>query len=401
MKQQRSSSSSTNSRSGAVQVTIREVAAHADVSVGTVSNVLNRPHVVAPETLARVQRAIADLGFVRNAGAALMRGGRARTIGLVVLDVANPFFTELARGAEDAAREHNHLIILCNSDEDVEQEHRYLEVLEEQRVLGVLISPVAADGSRLDGLRERGTAIVLLEQIRANYCSVRADDIAGGELAAKHLLDLGHRQIVFVSASHTISQYRDRLVGVRRAVAQRGHDPATLQVIETGAVGTMKDGSLAAARILQLPVPVTGAVCGNDLIALGLTGALRRAGLSVPHDMSVVGYDDIELAAENSLPLTTIRQPKQNMGRTAAKLLIDEAEQGSRHTHQQIVFQPDLIVRSTTQAVAMPAGRDARQRAGRMRASSAEPTNAPPGTLPGSRWTLDAADTTALPSPGN
>lgn len=352
MKQQPASEGSPAAGASSSLITIREVALEAQVSIGTVSNVLNRPNVVAPETLARVQQAISDLGFVRHAGAALMRGGRARTIGLVVLDVANPFFTELARGAEDAAREHHHLIILCNSDEDPEQERRYLDVLEEQRVLGVLISPVAADGARLDRLRKRGTAIVLLEQARANYCSVRADDVAGGELAANHLLDLGHRNIVYVSASHTISQYRDRLIGVRRAIAQRGHTPAMLQVIEIGAVGTMKDGSLAAAQLLHLPVAVTGVVCGNDLIALGLTGALRRSGLSVPTDMSVVGYDDIELAAENSLPLTTIRQPKQNMGRTAANLLIDEAERGSKHTHQQIVFQPDLIIRDTTRAVA-------------------------------------------------
>jgi len=352
VKQQRTSISSPGAQNLVSLVTIREVAVEAEVSVGTVSNVLNRPHVVAPETLNRVQQAISKLGFVRHAGAALMRGGRARTIGLVVLDVANPFFTELARGAEDAAREHNHLIILCNSDEDPEQEGRYLDVLEQQRVLGVLISPVAADGSRLDGLRKRGTAIVLLEQARTNYCSVRADDVAGGELAAGHLLDLGHQKLVYVSASQSISQYRDRLAGVRRALVERGQASSALEVIEVGAVGTMKDGSLAAAQILNRQLSATGVVCGNDLIALGLTGALRRAGVSVPEEMSVVGYDDIELAEQNSLPLTTIRQPKQNMGRTAAKLLIDEAEQGARHTHQQIVFQPDLIIRGTTQAIA-------------------------------------------------
>jgi LacI family transcriptional regulator len=339
-------------------VTIRDVALRAGVSVGTVSNVLNRPNVVAPDTLAKVQSAIASLGFVRHAGAALMRGGRARTIGLVVLDVTNPFFTELARGAENAAREHNHLVILCNSDEDAEQERRYLEVLEEQRVLGVLISPVAVDGAQLDRIRQRGTAVVLLEHARPTYCSVRADDAAGGRLAALHLLDLGHERLLYVSASPRITQYSQRLLGVRQALAERGRPASTLDVIEVGAIGTMKDGSVAATQMIERGLRSTGIICGNDLIALGFIGHMRRARVNVPADISVVGYDDIELAEQNSLPLTTVRQPKQNMGRTAAKLLIDEAEQGTQHTHQQIVFQPELIVRKTTGPVTTQAAID-------------------------------------------
>ncbi|MDT5026337.1 MAG: LacI family transcriptional regulator [Micromonosporaceae bacterium] len=329
--------------------TIRDVAAAAGVSLGTVSNYLNRPNAVAVATRNRIRQAIDDLGFVRNAGAALVRGGgRARTIGLVVLDVANPFFTELARGAEETAREHQLLIILCNSDEDPEKEQRYLEVLEEQRVLGVLISAVDGDATKIDWLRQRGTSVVLVESARPNYCSVKADDVGGGELAAEHLISLGHRTLIFATASLGVRQYHERLTGVRRAIARHGLPEGSLTVVEQGIKGSAADGRLAADHILEQKMPGTGIICGNDLIALGLTAVLLRAGVRIPQDVSVVGYDDIELAQQSVLTLTTISQPKQNMGRTATQLLIEEADNGKRHAHQQIVFQPELVVREST-----------------------------------------------------
>ena len=339
---------STEASATGVSVTIRDVADAARTSVGTVSNVLNRPNVVAPETLRRVQAAITELGFVRHAGAALMRGGRARTIGLLVLDIANPFFTELARGAEAAAREHDHLVILCNSDEDPVQEQRYFEALEEQRVLGVLVSPVDERSATINWMRQRGTAVVLLERARPDFCSVQADDVSGGELAADHLLDLGHRKLLFVTGSLAISQYANRLVGVRRALSRRGLPGDALEILEYPNAGSMKDGGQAASDLLAKSSTATGVVCANDLLALGVVGALARAGASVPAAFSVVGYDDIELAEQNALPLTTIRQHKHRMGFAAAELIIDEAENADSHTHQQIVFQPELVVRSTT-----------------------------------------------------
>ncbi len=339
---------STNALVSKTSPTIRDVAAAAGVSLGTVSNHLNRPNSVAPATRAKIQQAIEQLGFVRNAGAALMRSGRARIIGLVVLDVANPFFTELARGAEEAAREHELLIILCNSDEDPDKEQRYLEVLEEQRVLGVLISAVDGTGAGVDWLRQRGTSVVLVESVRPNFCSVRADDVGGGDLAAEHLIGLGHRELIYVSASLKVRQYQERLMGVRRAMARHGIPESALRLVEEGVKGSTVDGRLAGERIVGERIPGTGILCGNDLIALGLTAALVRAGVRIPQDVSVVGYDDIELAQHNALALTTIAQPKQSMGRTATHLLIEEADHAGRHAHQQIVFQPELLVREST-----------------------------------------------------
>jgi len=348
-----------NAANSSVAPTIRDVAAAAGVSLGTVSNYLNRPNSVAAATRDRIREAVDTLGFVRNAGAALIRSGRARTIGLIVLDVSNPFFTELARGAEEMAREHELLVILCNSDEDPDKEQRYLEVLEEQRVLGILISAVDGDSANVDWLRQRGTSVVLIEGARPNFCSVRADDVGGGELAAEHLISLGPRTFVYVTASLGVRQYQERLTGIRRTIARHGLPDSALTVIEHGVKGNTEDGRWAADRILADKIPGTGVLCANDLIALGLSATLLRAGKKVPQDYSVVGYDDIELAQLGALALTTVSQPKQSMGRAAAQLLIEEADTGRHHAHQQIVYQPELIVRESTGPVRTPRQRRA------------------------------------------
>ena len=351
-------------RRGGRHVTIRDVALEAEVSLGTVSNVLNRPNSVTPETRQRVLDAIESLGFVRHAGAALMRGGRARVIGLVALDIRNPFFTELARGAEDAAREAGHLLILCNSDEDADQERGYLEVLEQQQVLGVLVSPVDERSEDLKRLRERGTAVVLLGRPQRDYCSACVDDVSGGESAADHLLDLGHRRLAFVTAPLTISPYRDRLAGVRRALARRDLPEEACEVFEVGSLGTAAEGREASDLLVRQHPAATGVVCGNDLLALGVIGGLVRCGVRVPDDISVVGYDDIELAQQSPLPLTTVRQPKHELGRIATKLLIEEAQRGPTHVHQQIFFQPELVVRETTARPRIEGARPRRARRG-------------------------------------
>src|SRR6201986_4791750 len=182
-----------------VPVSIREVAARAGVSVATVSNVLNRPEIVAQATRDRGNAAIRELGFVRNESARQLRAGRSRTIGLVVLDVANPFFTDLARGVEDEASKAGLAVILCNSDDQERKEKRYLELLEAHRVQGVLITPVVGAGSRLARLARRRPPVVLVDSRSPSrgQCSVAVDDVLGGDLAVSHLLDAGHEQIAF------------------------------------------------------------------------------------------------------------------------------------------------------------------------------------------------------------
>jgi LacI family transcriptional regulator len=329
------------------QVTIKDVAALAQVSLGTVSNVLNRPDKVSSPTRDRVLAVIEELGFIRNAGAGQLRGQRSRALGLVVLDVANPFFTEMARGVEDAANDVGYVTILCNSDGSRSKERRYLDLLEEQRVEGLLITPVSEDLSRLQELRARGLAVVLLDRrgIGDELCSVSVDDIEGGRLAAQHLFAMGHPRLTYVTGPMSITQCADRFSGVLLAARQAGVHRKQVRIVETAAL-TVTAGRLAADRILAGKSTHSAVFCANDLLALGLMSQFHRNGLRTPDDVAVIGYDDVELAADASTPLTSVRQPKQKLGSVAARLLLDEAN--PQHVHQQVVFQPELVVRASS-----------------------------------------------------
>jgi LacI family transcriptional regulator len=340
-------------------VSIRDVAAHASVSVGTVSNVLNRPEIVAQSTRDRVNAAIKALGFVRNESARQLRAGRSRTIGLVVLDVANPFFTDVARGVEDEASRSGLSVILCNSDEKLPKETRYLELLEEHRVQGILITPVAGADERLARLQSRGTPVVLLDSrsLTGNQCSVAVDDVLGGDMAVSHLLELGHERVAYVGGPFSLRQVADRLDGAVRAVRRAGGTEDDLIRVETAALN-VSAGQRAGADIAQLPARQrpTAAFCANDLVALGLLQEMTQRGLAVPDRLAIVGYDDIELAAAAAVPLSSVRQPRQQLGRTAAQLLIEEALVTDGHKHRQVIFQPELEVRRSSQPRRATAG---------------------------------------------
>jgi LacI family transcriptional regulator len=329
---------------------IREVAARAGVSVGTVSNVLNRPELVAETTRSRVRLAIDELGYVLNDSARQLRAGRSRAIGAVVLDVANPFFTEVVRGVEDTVSTDGYVVILCSSDDSAEKEGRYLRLLEEQRVLGVLITPVHSDSSYLRRLCGRGIRVVLLDRPSSSkeLCSVAVDDVLGGELAASHLLAQGHTRLGFVNGPVSIRQCADRRRGVRRAVRAAGLDPRTAVVEVTRPALNAHQGEASVAALLAARPRPTAVFCANDLLALGVLRGLAAKGLAVPDDLALVGYDDIEVAAMLSTPLTSVRQPKYQLGQAAAELLLAEAHEPDTHRHAQTMFQPELVVRESS-----------------------------------------------------
>lgn len=330
-------------------ISVREVAAEAKVSVGTVSNVLNRPDKVAAATVARVQAAIDLLGFVRNDAARQLRAGRSRSIGLVVLDVGNPFFTDLARGAEDRAAEAGLAVLLGNSDQTSARESAYLDLFEEQRVHGVLISPLADDsGDRLRQLRQRGTPTVLVDRQTddRSFSSVAVDDVFGGHLAVSHLIGLGRRRIAFVGGPQSIRQVADRLAGARNAVA--GHPGVTLETLQTESLSVL-DGRAAGEALRARPVAERpdAVFAANDLLALGVLQALNMFGdVHVPGEIALIGYDDIAFAAAAVVPLSSIRQPSALIGSTAVELLLREAEGGFEP--EQVVFEPELVVRAST-----------------------------------------------------
>lgn len=329
---------------------VREVAAAAGVSVGTVSNVLNHPEKVAAATVQRVQSAIDELGFVRNDAARQLRAGRSRSIGLVVLDASNPFFAAVARGAEARAEADRFAVLLGNTDEDAAREDAYLELFREQRVNGVLITPVSDDIAKLRRLQDAGTPVVLVdhEAPDSGLCSVSVDDVEGGRLAVSHLLESGRRRIAFIGGPSTIAQVAHRLSGARSAVS--AVPGASLEVIEMPAL-TVLNGREAGERLVRrLEAERPDAIfAANDLLAVGLLQALTMfSALRVPEDIALIGYDDIDFASATVVPLSSIRQPAQLIGRTAVELLLQSIGDPDGDFERNVRFRPELVMREST-----------------------------------------------------
>ncbi|MFE1500118.1 LacI family DNA-binding transcriptional regulator, partial [Streptomyces albidoflavus] len=252
-------------------VGIKEVARQAGVSVGTVSNVLNRPERVSGDVLARVHAAIDLLGYVRSESARQLRAGRSRMLGLLVMDTGNPFFAALAQGTERVAAEAGLGVMVCNSAESASAEQAYLSLFVEQRLRGVLLAPVASDGEPWKALLRANIPFVVVDRAvdAQTACSVAADDVQGGTLAGRHLLSAGHRRIAYVRGPHHLQQVRDRREGLVRAVEESGLGADAIVDIpaEKLDVGSGRD---AGARLIGLSPRPTAVFCANDLLALGV-----------------------------------------------------------------------------------------------------------------------------------
>jgi LacI family transcriptional regulator len=335
---------------------IRDVAERAGVALGTVSNVLNRPERVAEATRIRVLQAIDDLGFVRNDAARQLRAGKSRTLGLVVLDVRNPFFTDLGRGAEERAFEAGLSVLLGNSDNLQDRESAYLSLFEEQRVQGLLITPLGDVYARLERLRQRGTPTVLVDRKAADrrFSSVSVDDVAGGKLAVEHLISQGCTRIAYVAGDLNIQQMADRLAGARQAAAAAAG--VRLEVLSSPGLRVQTGRKLGATIVDRRPEDrPDGIFAANDLMAVGLLQAFSMINrLSVPEDIALVGYDDIDFASAAVVALTSVRQPSNLIGRTAVDLMLAEVaarEAGEEPVHEQVVFQPELVVRDSSRRI--------------------------------------------------
>ena len=329
---------------------IRDVAQHAGVSVGTVSNVLNRPGDVSADSISRVHRAIEELGYVRNDAARKLRAGTSTTVGFVVLDGQNPFFGDVVRGAEDEASSHGIAVLYGNTDEDIARERMYLDLFEEQQVRGVLISPYGDIHPRLERLRSRGIHAVLVDRFSGDgrFSSVSVDNVVGGRMAVEHLIETGRRRIAFVGGPFEIRQVSDRLAGARVAV-ENSSEPVDIEVVATSGL-TVAEGAAAGARILERPRREwpDALFASNDLLALGLLQALVGDGrMLVPHEFALIGFDDIAFAAAAAVPLSSMRQPSRMIGRTALRILLEETSDPDM-IPRQTVFQPELVVRAST-----------------------------------------------------
>ena len=331
---------------------VKDVARQAGVSLGTVSNVLNRPETVRASTRGKVEQAIADLGFIRSEPARMLRAGSSRMIAYLALDLANPFFADIVRGIEEVARDNNLGLFLCSSNNEVAREAEYLSLIVQQRIQGLLVTAIDYESEILRRLLKRGLPVVFVDKTPGalkHRCSVGVDDIEGGDLAVSHLIDNGHRAVAFVGGPMAIPQVMDRLVGSRQAIATAGLEPDVLTVFETTALN-VAEGRRAGARVLGQPKRrrPTAVFCANDLLALGVLQEMTSQGISVPEEVAIVGYDDIEFAAAAAIPLTSVRQPRHLLGKAAAELLIEEALLGSGHEHRQVQYTPELIVRASS-----------------------------------------------------
>jgi LacI family transcriptional regulator, galactose operon repressor len=351
--------------------TIRDVAARAGVSTATVSRSLRGHANVSPETRAAVSQAASELHYRPSGVARSLKLRNTRTIGLIVTDIENPFYPQIVRAIEDAARAWGYSVLLADGRRDPDREIESLEVLAEREVDGMIIASTALTRRHTARIRELRCPVVIVngESTVPSVPAVLSDNVMGGRLAAEHLLALGHRQLAFVVLPDVDpAAMEQRVNGVRAAIATFGADDIDLAVVggETGVAG-----GDAAVRLALASSPSTSAfICANDLTAIGAIRGLRAVGRAVPHDVSVVGFDDIDIVPHLDPPLTTIHQSTTEMGTWAVANLGERiaARPGERGDAMATTPGPTmrlkvaLVIRGSTMAPPRGASPTGRQR---------------------------------------
>jgi LacI family transcriptional regulator len=330
-------------------VTSDDVARLAGVSRATVSYVVNNgPRPVSPETRTRVLDVIRQLGYQPNAVARNLRLQRTSTLGLIVPDTHNPYFSEVERGVERIAFESGYTVFLCHSGYNLEHELRYVDMLHAQRVAGVIWIPSTADFTPYHKLKEYGVRTVVIDRLVPDEVSpvVMADNFRGGYLATAHLIELGHRRIGYIRRPVDLSHSRGRYEGYKTAFQDHGMSLDENLVVKGGFV--LEDGYRAVQELLALPAPPTAIFAYNDIMAIGALRALHEANLDVPRDFSLVGFDDIAQASFTCPSLTTVYLPKYEMGQRGANLLISLIEKRKPPKELLTPLEVKLIVREST-----------------------------------------------------
>ena len=317
----------------------------------TVSRVINDSGYVSPEARARVQGAIAELGYMPNILARQLRSKRTKTIALVLTDIANPFFTTIARGVEDAARDQGYAVMFCNTDESETEEMEYVRVLIQRQVDGVLLVPATDSSASLQLLNKHGLPVVVLDRRLTAGCvdEVRTDSEAGAYVVVRHLLDLGHRRIAVLTGPETVSTAVDRVAGYRRAMAEEGLRPDDGLVVFGGY--NEASGYEMTRLILAAEPRPTAIFAANNFIAFGAIGALRDAGLRAPEDMSIAVFDDLPPGWVFDPFLTVVSQPAYEIGKQAAELMLERLAGKAPAEPRTIVLPSELIIRRSTAAL--------------------------------------------------
>lgn len=328
--------------------TIREVAESAGVSYATVSHVINNTRLVSPETRERVLAAMTALNYRPNALARSLRQGKTNTIGLVLPDSANPFFAEISRSIEDEAFKQGYSVFLCNTELDTQRELFYVDVLSKKQVDGIVFVAAGDQADSLDFLVRRNMPVVMIDRDVPNVevDAVLTDNQLGGFLATRHLLELGHTRIACIAGPSSITPSSERMIGYRKALEEAGI-PYDEDLVVRGDYHAQSGMEITHSLLKTNPRP-TAIFALNDLMALGALRAAAEAGYTIPRDLAVVGYDDLEIAHFSNPPLTTISQPKKEIGVQAINLLVDRMTHKSR-SPIRLVLAPELIVRRSTQ----------------------------------------------------
>lgn len=325
--------------------TLIEVAERAGVSKSTASLAL-RGAAVSADARARVQRAASQLGYVYDRAAAAMRGARSGTIGLIVFDLANPFYSELAAGVSESLEAEGALVLIADTREDTRRQSRFLTRMREQRLDGLILCPATgSDGTELRAQIPEDLPLVQalrhVDGLTSDYSG--AENAAGTYAAGRHLIELGHRRIAFAGSSDATSVQRERFAGLAQATAEAGLGAPPVLHCEP----TLAGGIAAAEAALAAPQRPTALVCFNDLVAIGVTLALAQHGLTPGRDLSVVGFDDIMEAALRTPALTTVAIEPRQLGRRAAELVLQRLDSpgGTPRSSSQ---PARLVVRQTS-----------------------------------------------------
>jgi len=329
-------------------VTIRDVARRAGVAVSTASLALNGKPNVSPEVARRVRRAALELGYKPNAVARSLKTRRTQLISLVVADVTNPFFSAMARGAEEALSRRGYSLIICNTDEDAAKEAQLLDVCLHKKVDGVLLVPTGEQHAAIRALAEESRPLVLLDRLAPwmDADAVLSDNIGGAYAATQHLIETGHRRIGLIAGHVLVSAIRERVAGHVRAL--RDHGIRRNKELTVWAGHTSRGGYEACLELLKLEPPPTAIFSANNLMVRGAMIAVRELGLTWPDDVSLIGFDDFEEAELVTPPVTAVAQQPFQMGLRAGELLLDRLERGNSPTERrQLRLETSLVHRGS------------------------------------------------------
>lgn len=328
--------------------TIKDVALHAGVSITTVSHVLNDTRHVSEQGRERVQTAIRALGYVPSAVARSLKSNTTSTLGMLIPNSSNPYFAEIVRIVEDRCFAAGYTLILCNTDDEPHRQSVYLKVLAERRIDGLIVVSTGDDDSLVTQLRGLRLPIVLVDrEIADPTCDlVETAHMQGGLLAVRHLLSLGHRRIACIGGPAGVMPSEQRIEGWRMALAETGAAPGVTTLLWRGGF-TSQGGYEAMHAILRTDQPPSAVFACNDLMAIGALRAAHETGVRVPDELSIVGFDDIELSGYTSPPLTTVAQPKDHIGALAVDMLLERVSR-RRQEPRKVVLQPELRVRAST-----------------------------------------------------